>query len=180
MAPISESDWVEFSGIWEPFSAKRKEIITEAGEIEKYLYFVVEGIQRVYYFDEQGRSATIVFTYPPSFGGVIDSFLLQNPSRYSYEALTPSCFLRTSVSEFNRVLKGHPSLENIMFRGTSQVLSGLLERLTELQCFSSEDKFRSLLRRSPHILNLVPHKYLADYIGIDPTNFSKFLNRVLM
>jgi hypothetical protein len=53
-----------------------------------------------------------------------------------------------------------------------------LQRLAELQCFSSEEKFRSLLQRSPHILQLVPHKYLANYLGIDATNFSKFINRI--
>jgi hypothetical protein len=48
----------------------------------------------------------------------------------------------------------------------------------ELQCFSSEEKFKALLRRSPHILGLVPHKYLADYLGINATNFSKLLNSI--
>jgi hypothetical protein len=31
------------------------------------LYFVIEGVQRVYYFDDQSREATLVFTYAPSF-----------------------------------------------------------------------------------------------------------------
>jgi hypothetical protein len=57
-------------------------------------------------------------------------------------------------------------------------MSGILERVAELQCFSSEAKFKILLQRSPHILQLVPHKYLASYIGIDATNFSKLINRV--
>jgi hypothetical protein len=34
------------------------------------------------------------------------------------------------------------------------------------------------LQRSPHILNLVPHKYLASYLGMDATNFSKLLGSV--
>lgn len=56
-------------------------------------------------------------------------------------------------------------------------LSGVLERIMELQCFTSEQKFKQLLTRSPHILQLVPHKYLANYIGIDATNFSKLINK---
>jgi hypothetical protein len=59
------------------------------------------------------------------------------------------------------------------------VISGLEERLVEIQCFNSEDKLRSLLKRSPHILQLVPHKYLASYLGIDATNFSKLINKIL-
>ena len=37
--PLSEEDWAEFEKMWKPFSAKRKEILTVAGEKEKYLYF---------------------------------------------------------------------------------------------------------------------------------------------
>jgi hypothetical protein len=59
------------------------------------------------------------------------------------------------------------------------VISGLEERLVEIQCFNSEDKLRSLLKRSPHILQLVPHKYLASYLGIDATNFSKMMGKIL-
>ena len=62
--------------------------------------------------------------------------------------------------------------------GVSGALGGVLDRLAELQLMSSEEKFRSLLMRSPHILTLVPHKYLASYLGIDATNFSKLMNRV--
>lgn len=153
-------------------------MITAAGHIEKYIYVVLEGVQRVYYHDQEDREATILFTYPPSFGGVLDSFLLQAPSRFFCETLTPSSFLRTSYADFNRVTQMHHSLETMVRKGLTGVIAGLEERLVEIQCFSSEDKFRSLLKRSPHILQLVPHKYIASYLGIDPTNFSKLMNKV--
>jgi hypothetical protein len=35
--PEVEHDWEKFSMLWKPFSAKRKEILTVAGEKEKYL-----------------------------------------------------------------------------------------------------------------------------------------------
>ncbi|WP_207420337.1 Crp/Fnr family transcriptional regulator [Desertivirga brevis] len=175
---LQSEDWEAFSKVWSPYSAKRKISLTAIGETEKYLYFVLDGVQRVYYFDGEGREATIVFMYPPSFGGVLDSFMLQQPSRYCYETLTPSRFLRAPYAEVNALMKSHPSIQHLILQGLSAVLSGVLQRLTELQCFTSEEKFSSFLKRSPHILQLVPHKYLASYIGIDPTNFSKLINKV--
>jgi CRP-like cAMP-binding protein len=109
---------------------------------------------------------------------VIDSMLLQQPSHYYYETLTPSSFLRAPFSEIQRLMQVYPSITALIQKGTTHALSGVLERLAELQCFSSEEKFRSLLQRSPHILQLVPHKYLANYLGIDATNFSKYINRI--
>lgn len=176
--PLSDDDWLALSQIWKPFEARRKEIITASGETERYLYFVLDGVQRIYYLDDQNREATIAFTYMPSFGGVIDSQLLEMPSRYYYETLTPSRFIRAAYAEFKMLAYERPGIERMLRAGLTQTLSGILERLVEVQCFSSEEKFRKLLQRSPHILQLVPHKYLANYLGIDPTNFSKLVNKV--
>lgn len=175
---LTEEEWFDFAAIWEEISVKRKSIISIPGEVDRYLYFVTEGVQRVYYFDDQDREATLVFSYPYSFAGVLDSFMLQTPSRYSFEALTSSVLLRTTYSQFQSVMKKHPVIDAFTNRMINYVVSGLLERIVELQCFSSEEKFRILLKRSPHILKYVPHKYLANYLGIDPTNFSKLLNSV--
>ncbi len=175
---LTGDDREQFAAIWQPYTVKRKEVLTRAGDTEKYLYFVVDGVQRIYYFDEQEREATILFTYSPSFGGVLDSYMLQKPSVFYYEALTPSVFLRVPHAALQKLLQTNPAIEVMVRDSITASLSGILHRLVELQCFSSEEKFRKLLHRSPHILQLVPHKYLANYLGIDATNFSKLINRV--
>ena len=48
----------------------------------------------------------------------------------------------------------------------------------ELMSLSAAEKFSVLLSRSPQLLQLVPHKYLASYIGLDATTFSKLMGRV--
>lgn len=177
---LSPAECEMFCSVWQSLEARRKEILTSAGDKERYLYFVNEGVQRVYYNDESGREATIVFTYAPSFGGVLDSFLNQTPSRYFYETLTPSVFLRAGYEDIKKLMNDNPLIESMILSGVTQSLSGVLERLVELQCFSSEEKFRKFLLRSPHMLQLVPHKYLANYLGIDPTNFSKLINKIVI
>jgi CRP-like cAMP-binding protein len=176
--PLTEKEWQCFAAAWQPYEAKRKQILTAAGETERYLYVVTQGIQRVHYLDDQNREAIIVFTYAPSFGGVLDSLMLQKPSKYYYETLTPSSFLRISYSSLQSLMQEFPAIQNLVQQGQTLALSGTMQRLVELQCFSAEERFRELLRRSPHVLQLIPHKYLANYIGIDATNFSKLLNKI--
>lgn len=176
--PLTDEEWDAFSAIWQPYTANRKEILTMAGEKERYIYFVTEGVQRVYYYDDRDREATIVFSYAPSFGGVLDAFMLQQPASYFYETLTPSSFYRAGFQDFQSMLEKYHTLQKTITFSLSRTISGMLERMVELQCYSSEDKFKSLLQRSPHILQLVPHKYLANYLGMDPTNFSKLINKV--
>jgi hypothetical protein len=71
-------------------------------------------------------------------------------------------------------MTGYPAIQKLILRATSFALKGVLERVVELQCFTAEEKFRGLLKRSPHVLNLIPHKYLASYLGIDASTFRSF------
>nr|WP_207497024.1 Crp/Fnr family transcriptional regulator [Aridibaculum aurantiacum] len=176
--PLDVEEWNDFIAIWQPFSAKRKTILTATGDTEKYLYFVAEGVQRAYYVKEDDKEATLVFTYAGSFSGVADSFLLQQPSRYYLETLTQSEFIRTSYIQVNELLKKYHNFETFIRKSVAITLAGTLQRQIELQCFSAEEKFRILLKRSPHVLQMIPHKYLASYLGLDATTFSKLLGSV--
>jgi CRP-like cAMP-binding protein len=176
--PLTDEEADAFTKNWEPLTLKRKTIITTAGETERYLYFVIEGLQRAFYLGDDDKEATIVFTYPPSFTGVADSFLTQTPSDYFLETLTASRLLRISYEEVKNLMENHLNIQKLIFKATAFALKSALHRQIELQCFSNEEKFKTLLKRSPHILNLVPHKYLASYLGIDATNFSKLLGSV--
>lgn len=176
--PLPENDWEAFSAGWQLLRPGKKQTLTVAGNVERYLYFILDGTQRIFSLDDQDRESTLLFTYAPSFGGVIDSFLLQQPSCYYFETLSPSEVLVLPYDKLDALMKDRMAINQFVSRALIISLSGLLERITELQSFTSEEKFRRLLRRSPHILQIIPQKYLANYIGIDSTNFSKLMNRV--
>ena len=175
---LSDSEYKDFASIWKPFSANRKEIITKTGEPEKYLYFVLSGVQRICFFDEDDHEATLIFTYPYSFAGVVDSMMLNLPSKFDFECIEDSTFLRARYKDLEELIDKNKGIANFIRKALAISLSGLLDRMVELQALSSEEKFRNLMKRSSHLLNLIPHKYLANYIGIDPTNFSKMVNRI--
>lgn len=175
--PLSDESWQALSQPWEEVSYKRKQLMTRIGETEKYLYLVLDGVQRAFY-DDGNKEATLVFSYAPSFSGVIDSFFVQQPSRFHLETITQSRFLRIHYNDMNTLMQEYRDIETWVRIALTHVLAGTLERQVELMCFSAEEKFTTLLRRSPQVLNLIPHKYLASYIGVDPTTFSKLLSSV--
>lgn len=176
--PLKEEEWIAFEAIWQPFSYKRKTLLTTVGETEKYLYFVLEGVQRGYALSPEGEEVTIIFTYPYSFSGVADALVTETPSSYFFETLTSSKLLRTSYQQLKHCMEQYEGVQQIIFKAVSWALKGSLERQVELQCLDSEQKFRKLLSRSPQVLNLIPHKYLASYMGMDPATFSKLLSSV--
>lgn len=175
--PMDDAALQALSEPWEEITIRRKQLLTRTGETEKYLYLVLEGIQRAYY-EHNGKEATLVFSYAPSFSGVIDSFFTQTPSKYHLETITASKLLRIHHNDMMALIREYRSIETWVRIALTQVLSGTLQRQVEIMSYSAEEKFKTLLHRSPHVLNLIPHKYLASYIGVDPTTFSKLLASV--
>ena len=176
--PLGAETWQAFAGIWQTVRVKRKSCLLSPGQTERYVYFVLEGVQRAYFMDDDGRETTIIFTYPPSFSGVADSFLTQTPSIYFFETLTPSIFLRAEYQAFRDILDHFPEAEKMIRNAMAFALKGALERQVELSAFNAEKKFTTLLRRSPHLLQLIPQKYLASYAGIDEATFSKLMKKI--
>lgn len=175
--PINEEIAGSYISAWEEYEVPRKTVITSAGQTERYLYFVQEGIQKSYYINGD-KEHVIAFTYPPSFTGIPDSFFTQKPSKYYLETITHSHLLRLPFEKQQKFLEKHRQLETLFRLGTEQVLIGVLERHYELMAYSIEERFRIFMDRSSHLLNLIPHKDLASYLRIDPTNFSKLLSTV--
>lgn len=175
--PLDDEAWEDLMLPWTEVTIKRKQPITRVGETEKYLYLVLEGAQRAYY-THHDKDVTLVFSYPHSFSGIIDSFFLRQPSLYQLDTISESRMLRINYHDFQLLMQKHRSIETWVRVAVTKVLAATLQRQIELTAFSAEEKFTALLRRSPQVLNLIPHKHLASYIGVDPTNFSKLLSTV--
>ena len=71
----------EYVSHWSEYTIPKKTIVTESGKTERYIYYVVEGIQKSYYLNE-GKQHIMFFAYNPSFSGIMESFLTQTPSKY--------------------------------------------------------------------------------------------------
>lgn len=172
------ADWKRFSSIWHLHEMGRKQMITRQGESERYAYFVLEGLQRAFYSDDRGKEHTVIFTYPNSFSGVSDSFLLGKPALYDMETLTKSKFLRADRVAVLDLCHSHPEILKLIHQATSIALRLAVQRQIELMACSAEEKFRLIMGRSPQLLNLSPQKYIASYLGMDPATFSKLISRV--
>jgi CRP-like cAMP-binding protein len=175
--PVSEDILSEYTSHWRPYSLPKKSIMTAPGDTEQYWYFVLDGIQKSYYLTDE-KQHIIAFTYPPSFSGIPDSILNQTPSKYYLECITDSLFLRIPYKVHVELMQEHREIETLFRIATEQFLIGMLERYYELMAYDIETRFKSFVKRSPHLLTMVSQKDLSSYLRIDSTNFSKLINSI--
>lgn len=156
---------------------KKGDFITVAGQVQKELYFVKSGVQ-MSYSDADDKTHVIAFTYSPNLCAIPESFSFQTPSKYFITCLTDSELEYIAYNELINLFDQSQQLERLFRRITEFVLAGMINRHIELHSMTIEGRYKNFCQRSPHLLRVAPHKYIASYLGIDPTNFSKLFNNV--
>ena len=158
-------------------SCIKGETLVQPGQIQQEIYFVTAGVQMSVY-EEENKLHVMAFTYAPEVCVLPDSFALQVPSKYRLICLTESAFECMRLSDVHSLFDGSREIERLFRKMTERILAGTIDRHLELKTTTIEERFKAFCNRSGHLLQLVPHKYLASYLNIDRTNFSKLFNTV--
>lgn len=160
-----------------PCTFARGHHLVVPGQVQREMYFVEEGVQMAH-FEGQRKTHVMAFTYPPDPCALPESFSLQKESGSFLTCLTDSRLFALGFEELEEIFNQIPTAERFFRKMTEAVLAGMISRHLELHSLSMEERYLTFCRRSPHLLQLVPHKYLASYLGMDATNFSKLYNGV--
>ncbi len=176
-SPIDRQPFEKLTSCLQPKNYLKGDQLVVAGTVQKEMYFIEEGIQMCHY-DEELKTHVFAFTYPPNICVMPESFAQQKPSLYAVTCLTNTRTLCLSYNNMEHLFDEFPELERLFRKINERLLAQLLNRHLEFRTQPIEERFRLFCKRSGHLLHKVPHKYIASYLGIDATNFSKLFNTV--
>jgi len=72
-----------------------------------------------------------------------------------------------------------PAMERFGRLILEELLAGRATREIEQIALGAEERYRRLLVRSPHLLQLVPQKDIASYLRMTPETFSRLRAKVI-
>mgnify|MGYP002477884581 CR=1 FL=1 len=87
VVPISQLDWDEFEKRLFYKSFSKNELISRAGEVENYIYFMYEGVSRIFQ-QKNGMEYTLRFNFPISVFNSYASFITRTSSLINVEAVS--------------------------------------------------------------------------------------------
>ncbi|MRH99652.1 cyclic nucleotide-binding domain-containing protein [Kriegella sp. EG-1] len=177
IVPMDDADWKFFSSKLKFVKLKKKSLILKSGDIENHLSFISKGIVRLY-IPRLENDLTFGFLFDNEFVTAYDSLLTQLPSEYHIETLTETELWQISYKDLQEVYAKTKS-GNTIGRIMSERMF-LIKSKRELSLLSktAEERYLDLFSERPKLLQEIPLKYIASYIGVTPQALSRIRNRI--
>lgn len=171
---LNEQETELFLSVLIPRPFKQGELIVKAGDVARYMTFVVSGNLMTYYTDKDGADHVVQFASEGWWAGDIYSLSDQQHTPYSTRALSDGELLLLPRLAHIHLFESSQQFERY-FRIVFQ--KGLMRqqlRYIEGHSTSAEERYESFIRAYPTLVQEVPQKYIASYLGITP----EFLSRI--
>lgn len=158
---------------------KAKTIIFNAGEIAHYSYFVNSGLLRSFNINDHIVEHVLNFACEGWWIGDIYSLLSKKPSTLFIEVLEDTEVVLLSKKNQEQLYHDIPKLERFFRILTEKALVANQERLMDNLSLSAAERFEKFCKKYPTLIQRVPQKQIASYIGVTPEFFSKMKARWL-
>ncbi len=159
-------------------SLKKEEVYIKEGEQKKKVAYIKSGLIRVFAVKENGVEVTILLRKEDQFVASHHVLILEEPSRYYYQALEPTELLEFEFDEIEKVLVQNPKFGKVRIYFLRQTLAESLNQLETFVLLSPEERYKEFINKNPDLLNRVPNKYIANLLGITPVSLSRIRKRI--
>jgi CRP-like cAMP-binding protein len=156
----------------ERHSFKKKEVLTDIGEIENRIYYIEKGLVRRYFFKGEEE----VVSHIVKEGGVIASsasFFSRQPSKYRVETMEPTTAFSLTYEGREEFLNSNRKWEKVSRLITANYLIQQEQLIYDTTCLTVRQRFVKFMKENPDLILRVPQKQLASYLNIKQETFSR-------
>lgn len=156
-----------------PLTLKRKQHLVFEQQISRDVAFVINGCLRSYSVDENGFEHILQFA--PKDWWITDmySFISGKKGFLNVEAIKNSEVLLLNRKDQMFLFDKIPALERHFRILTENSLVNSRQRIIEAMSLTAKERYKNFCNQYPSLINDIPQKYVAAYIGVTPEFLSK-------
>lgn len=150
---------------------KSGDLFLQVGKPCILIGMVQKGIMRGFVYDNDGNEITTHFYQEGDM--VIGSYIPNTHASMTVEALENCELLVANYSDIMNNVNKDREITEIITRAFQNLNNQLQARLVSLLNLNSVEKYELFLNEYPSLINRIPHYYIANYLGITPTQLSR-------
>ncbi|WP_281635902.1 Crp/Fnr family transcriptional regulator [Flavobacterium marginilacus] len=157
---------------------KSKELLLNFNQQDSNLYFVKEGCVRLFVIDKNGEQINLGFGYENSLITCFQAFIEGKPSLMSIEAILDTELIAIAKADLMRLIHANSEIALWYQSMLEYTLTGHIQRQVELLTLKPHERYSVFIKRSGHLINRIPLKYIASYLMMKPETLSRIRAKI--
>lgn len=152
---------------------KKGAYVLRAGEVCKYIHYVVSGCLKTFYLDDTAKEYTLMLAIENWWTGDLHSFLTQTPADFNMQCLEDTRLMLIPQEQMETLYAKIPSLERFFRILMQNSMLSAHKRIVDNLRLSGREKYHQFVQKHPTLEQRVPQYVIASYLGITPEFLSK-------
>lgn len=152
---------------------KAKDYFLKSGKRSNEIGFIISGVFRYFFYDNEGNEITSFFMCENEFVGNVSSFFEYIPSSGNLQTVTDCEVIIISRSYWELFCKEIPHWESTFQKIINEVLIRKTNFQRSLINSDAQSSYLKFLNTYPTIAQRVPLNHIASFLGITPFSLSR-------
>lgn len=157
---------------------KAGDVFIEQGEVSYSSAFIVKGLMRAYCITNDAEEKTVLFRGEYEWIGSIPSMIKDKPANEQVVALEDTLLFLFDFRHFRSMAEKNSKISAAYSRMVEDMLSDAIDRIQDFTVLTAEQRYVKFERENRKLMQRIPLKYLASYLGIAVPSLSRIRARI--
>lgn len=176
--PLSRKAYQKLNALVKPVEMPKKTIVFDPKQYEPKFYFIAKGSARVYIIDEEGNEVSYILFLEKDYLLSFDGYLYKKPSYEYIELLEDSVLYELNTEDLKNLYASDLELANFGRILSEQFAYITEQRFIDRLSLSATARYLKLIESYPEIIQRIPLKYIASYLGITQVSLSRIRAKI--
>jgi CRP-like cAMP-binding protein len=168
----------EFFSLLKYREIEKSDFFLKQGDKCRYLGFIKSGTIRSFYINDQGREINFGFHFENDFFTDYESILCDSLSNINIQAVENCEILLLNKDDLQRLYEKDAYWQKFGRIMSEKIYLDAKKRIEDLLCNSPEKRYLNLLKKDPIVVQKIPLKYIASYLGVTEPSLSRIRGRI--
>lgn len=150
---------------------KKNEIVQQPNSTCRTIYFVNKGIARIFYYKD-GNDITEHFSFTNDIIIRAESLFTGQPTSKGIQVIEDTEIMAIDSAKLFALYDSHHDIERLFRLIIEKEYTNTVKRIESLQFKDAKERYLELLNETD-LVNRIPLKYIASYLGITQVSLSR-------
>lgn len=152
--------------------------IVQEGDVCRYQTYIVSGLVRTFYLDDNGNEHIIMFGIENWWAGDLGSFITQAPADFNVQCLKNCKVIQLSYDNLKELYQHVPKMERFFRLIIQNAYANSQRRIVRNYSKTAKERYLLFCKEYPEVVQRVPQYMIASYLGISKEFLSTIRSQI--